>query len=73
MMLWSVSRADHAVGHVTRCAYSPRLERNIGFVNVPIEHSANGTALTIDTGRETVGATVVPIPWFESVTALPVD
>jgi aminomethyltransferase len=67
---WPVRSADRAVGHVTRCVYSPGLKKNIGFVNVPAELGAIGTELDIDTGGETRTARVVPTPFVESKKAI---
>jgi aminomethyltransferase len=39
-----------AVGRVTDLVWSPRLERNIGYVWVPIELAAPGTTLQVDFG-----------------------
>src|SRR3990172_3973901 len=54
------------VGRVTSACYSPRLERNIGFAMLPIEHTELGTTLEVETlvsGR--VGATVVQMPHWD--------
>lgn len=44
---WAVSRSGTAVGYVTSAIYSPRLEKNIGYAMLPVEHAALGTQLTI--------------------------
>ncbi len=68
---WPVRHGDEVVGRVTRCVYSPQLERNIGFVNVPTERAGPGSELGIDAadGRRT--ARVVPIPFVESKKTIP--
>ena len=43
------------VGHVTDLIWSPRLEKNIGYVWVPIELSAPGIALEIETPTARAG------------------
>ena len=61
---WPVSFMGEVVGRITRCTHSPRLNRNIGFANVPFEQSEPGTSLIVSTpgGYET--AIVVKTPWF---------
>ncbi|MEP5567597.1 MAG: glycine cleavage T C-terminal barrel domain-containing protein [Halioglobus sp.] len=70
---WDVSSNSHKVGHLTRCSWSPRLERNIGLVNVPTELAEPGTPLQIQTLTETRNAAVVALPWFKSITKMPED
>jgi glycine cleavage system aminomethyltransferase T len=36
------------VGHATDMIWSPRLERNIGYVWVPIEQATPGTAVELE-------------------------
>lgn len=47
MTRWKVSRGDIVIGHVTSAIYSPRLEKNIAYAMVPIEHTMLGTELTV--------------------------
>lgn len=47
MTRWTVSREGTPVGHVTSAVYSPRLERNIGYAMLPIEHADIGTELAV--------------------------
>jgi aminomethyltransferase len=63
---WPVRSGDRVVGRVTRCVHSPRLEKNIGFVNVPTERSGIGTELSVDTSDGARRARVVPTPFVES-------
>jgi glycine cleavage system aminomethyltransferase T len=63
---WPVRSAGRRVGHVTRCVYSPGLEKNIGFVNVPSELSGIGTELRIDAAGAARAARVVPTPFVEA-------
>jgi len=63
---WPVRVGDRVVGHVTRCVHSPRLEKNIGFANVPTEQSDTGTELLVDTSAGERQARVVPLPFVES-------
>jgi aminomethyltransferase len=64
---WAVSDESGRIGHITRCAFSPRLNKNIGFANIPTESASLGKALSIDTKSDTVEAVIVPTPWFQSV------
>lgn len=70
--LWPVQSNDRVIGHVSRCAYSPRLKKNIGFVNVPTECAVDGTLLRIETPSGLADARVVPVPWFKPATRIPV-
>jgi glycine cleavage system aminomethyltransferase T len=54
------------IGRVTRCAYSPRLEKKIGSANVPVERAGIGTRFLVETPQGQAGATVVPKPFFDS-------
>jgi glycine cleavage system aminomethyltransferase T len=59
------------VGKVTSACYSPRLEKNIGFAMLPIEHTEPGTRLEVRTPKGTVGATVVPMPHWDPTKEIP--
>jgi aminomethyltransferase len=59
------------VGRVTSALYSPRLERNIGYCWVPVELSAPGTTLTIETTAGDAEATVVPMPFVDPTKEIP--
>jgi len=72
MTRWPVGANGETVGYVTSAVYSPRLEMNIGFAHVPVEHGAEGTKLTIDVPE--VGkreAAVVPKPFVDPKKAIP--
>ena len=69
--LWFVQSNDKAVGYVSRCVYSPRLERNIGFANVPDNFAGVGTDLRIEMPSGLADAQVVPVPWFKPATKIP--
>ena len=68
---WPVSCGTKVIGRITRCIYSPRLERNIGFANVPVEHSATGTSLTVVTPEGKAEAIVVGVPWIPAQKIIP--
>jgi aminomethyltransferase len=59
------------VGHVTRCVWSPRLERNIGFANLPAELTPEGTTIMIWTPDGERDAIVVKAPWFPAQKEIP--
>jgi aminomethyltransferase len=63
---WSVYAGDGVVGRVTRCLYSPRLEKNIGFANVSAECAGLGTELSLDAPGGRRVARVVASPFIES-------
>lgn len=69
---WPVSAGGRSVGHVTSAIHSPRLEKNIGYAFVPVEHAALGTRLVVSIPE--VGdreATVVPRPFIDPQKAIP--
>jgi len=68
---WSLLHDAETVGRVTRCAFSPRLERNIGWANVPVEMSAVGTSFILVTPDGERTATVCEAPWFKSFIGIP--
>lgn len=59
------------VGHVTRCAFSPRLEKNIGFANVPVEYAATGRKLVFKCPLGNLETTVCDWPWFPAQKKIP--
>jgi len=68
---WDISVNGKKIGHVTRCVHSPRLERNIGWANVAVEHSDVGSELTVDSPSGDRGAVVCEAPWFKPQIAIP--
>lgn len=64
---WPVLENGSPIGKVTTAAYSPRLEKNIGFAMLPIERTSIGTKLTmLQRGVETE-AIVVKQPFAENL------
>jgi glycine cleavage system aminomethyltransferase T len=61
---WSVINDGKKTGYVSRCIYSPRVKRNIGFANVPTELATIGTSLTIKGPTGDLTATVCEFPWI---------
>jgi len=68
---WPVLENGEKIGHVSRCVWSPRLERNIGLANVPAELTAIGCQLLVGTPDGETRATVVKAPWFEPEKVIP--
>ncbi|MEO8424186.1 MAG: glycine cleavage T C-terminal barrel domain-containing protein [Actinomycetota bacterium] len=53
------------IGRVTAGAWSPRLERNVGFAWVPASHMADGTALELADPRGVRTAVVSTLPFVD--------
>jgi aminomethyltransferase len=62
---WPVRSDGSVVGKATNAVHSPRLEKNIGYVWVPIELAGHGTELELDSPIGLLGARVVPLPFFD--------
>jgi len=59
------------VGRVTGAAWSPRLERNIGYAWVPIELAGEGTKLEVAVADGSVPATVEALPFVDPEKQIP--
>ena len=68
---WSILSAGEKIGHVTRCVYSPRLEKNIGWANVAVEFAEVGTEFVIDSSVGQLAATVCEAPWIKPEIKIP--
>ena len=68
---WPVRDGDNRVGELTSSVYSPRLQKNIGYVMVPPALGALGTALIIETEQGDASAVVVPKPFVDPNKSLP--
>ena len=63
---WDVVRDGKTVGRVTDAVWSPGLEKNIGFVWVPIDMADAGTKLEIHTEHgTTIEGTTASIPFVD--------
>ncbi len=74
MTRWPVHVNGSELGFITSAVYSPRLERNIGYVMLPVEHAALGTRLTVrvpELGERE--AAVVPRPFVDPNKEIPVS
>ena len=68
---WPVRKDREVVGRLTAGAYSPRLEKNIGYALVPIGLSKVGTRLVVETPMGDREATVVRKPFVDPTKAIP--
>jgi aminomethyltransferase len=69
---WGVTAGGRTVGRVTSAIWSPRLEKNLGYAMVPIEHAKPGTALRVEVpGAGERAATVVAKPFVDPKKEIP--
>jgi glycine cleavage system aminomethyltransferase T len=68
---WPVHVGGQQVGTVTDAVWSPRLERNIGYVWVPIEHSEPGTELDIESEDGRLVGRTAAIPFVDQRKEVP--
>jgi aminomethyltransferase len=68
---WPVTVGGAVVGRLTSAGHSPRLDINMGYAWVPIEHAAAGTKLEIDSPEGVMSATVTPIPFLDPKKEIP--
>ena len=59
------------VGSVTSACYSPRLEKNIGFAMLPIEHAEMGNKFDVETQHGRARAVTVPKPFIDPKKEVP--
>lgn len=62
---WTLHMGDATLGRVTAGAWSPRLEKNIGYAWVPIRWEEPGSAFEAETPRGRVPVTVAPLPFVD--------
>ena len=68
---WPVARGGETVGHVTDACWSPRLEKNIGYVWVPVGYAAPGTRLDVDTDDGTRTGMTASLPFIDPQKKVP--
>jgi len=68
---WTLFKGDAALGRVTAGAWSPRLERNVGFAWVPIRWREPGSTFEAATPRGRVPVTVAPLPFVDPAKETP--
>jgi glycine cleavage system aminomethyltransferase T len=69
--VFPVHVGDQQVGEVTSACYSPRLDKNIGFAMLSIEHAELGTQLQVDTPDGRSDAVVVRKPFIDPEKEIP--
>jgi glycine cleavage system aminomethyltransferase T len=62
---WPAHHGGRRVGKVTDAVWSPGLGRNIGYVWVPIELSAPGTKIDVESEWGTIAGTTAAIPFVD--------
>ncbi len=62
---WPAHHRGEAVGRVTDAVWSPGLERNIGYVWVPIELAAPGNLLQVESEHGTLTGRTAAIPFVD--------
>jgi aminomethyltransferase len=62
---WPVHHGGAEVGRVTDAVWSPRLERNIGYVWVPVELSGPGTELDVESEHGHLKGRTAAIPFVD--------
>jgi glycine cleavage system aminomethyltransferase T len=60
-----VHKDGEKIGKVTSACYSPRLDKNIGFAMVPVEHSEIGTEVQVERPEGVVEAVVADRLFFK--------
>ncbi len=68
---WPVVREGERVGRVTDAVWSPKLERNIGYAWVPIELSAPGTKIDVESEQGELTVTTAEIPFVDPKKEVP--
>ena len=71
MKHWPVALGGEIVGHVTDACWSPRLEKNIGYVWVPIELATPGTRLEVEADDGSRSGTTATIPFIDPQKKVP--
>jgi aminomethyltransferase len=66
-----VRRDGREIGRVTSACHSPRLERNIGYAMVPIDHAVLGTELEVEVDGQPRQAIVVEMPFLDPKKEIP--
>ena len=69
---WPVHEPEGGpIGRVTAAAWSPRLERNIGYAWVPVSEMKSGTRLELRVGEGARPATVAALPFVDPTKEIP--
>jgi glycine cleavage system aminomethyltransferase T len=62
---WTLMRGDTPLGRITAGAWSPRLEKNIGYAWVPIRWIEPGSTFEADSPRGRLPVTVAELPFVD--------
>lgn len=62
---WPARHDGRCIGRVTAAAWSPRLEKNIGYVWLPAALAEPGRRLEVETPHGRVGATTARLPFID--------
>jgi aminomethyltransferase len=62
---WPVHKDGKEVGKVTDAIWSPRLEKNIGYVWVPVELAVPGTTVDVESENGHLTGTIADIPFVD--------
>src|SRR5262245_52536753 len=68
-----VDGAGDPIGRVTAGAWSPRLEKNIGYAWVPATHMGEGTTVEIRSSAGPRSGTVAALPFYDPAKRVPVS
>ena len=68
---WPVHHGGEEVGRVTEAVWSPRLNKNIGYVWVPVELSEPGTKLDVESQHGHLVGTTAAIPFVDPKKQVP--
>jgi len=68
---WNILSDGEKIGHVTRCVWSPRLEKNIGWANVPVAFAEVGTEIVVNAPDGQRAAMVCEAPWIKPEIKIP--
>ena len=68
---WPAFHEGREVGRVTDAVWSPRLQRNIGYVWVPIELALPGTRLEVESQHGILAGTTAALPFVDPKKQVP--
>ena len=62
---WPVLIDGKKIGSMNALVYSPRLDKNIAYTILSIEHAKSGKEITISSPEKEIVAITVDLPWLE--------
>ena len=70
---WPIDDAEgKEIGYVTSKCYSPRLEKNIAYAFIPIEHADKGSKFFINSPYGKLESVVVDLPFWDPKKQIPI-